>query len=275
MAGLSNGVKIMSLRYGVLCLLLFFVVSILFLKNYETWTLPIEVVPEKEGTKKSVAKIESSPSPVGQKEPTAIESYILIAEKNIFTPERNDFPIITSPGSELSKKALVRPKIILYGVTFAGDYQSASISNPGRPIQKGEREIMTLKVGDRIGEYQLAKILPDRIMLEAPEDTFEVLLYDPKMPKQRVYTKTESKPPTVTSTLPPSTPPVEAPKPTPPLVRIPAVPPRERAVETQVPRPAPPTLSPSPTPTPSPMPSPRPRSRMTPIAPPPSPPVEE
>jgi hypothetical protein len=263
MAGLSNGVKIMSLRYGVLCLLLFFVVIILFLKNYETWTRPIEVVPEKEATKKSGTKIEGSPSILGQKEPSAVEAYILIAEKNIFTPERKDFSIIRPPGAELAKKPLVRPKIILYGVTFAGDYQSASIINQGRPLQKGEREIMTLKVGDRIGEYQLAKILPDRIMMEAPEDTFEVLLYDPKMPKKRVYTKTEAKPTTTTSTLPASTPtPVEAPKPMPPreIVGRPGEPPT----------PSPPLPSPS-----SPIPSPRPRSRITPMGPSPSPPMEE
>ena len=278
MVGLSNGVRIMSLRYGVLCLLLFFIVSLLFLKNYETWTLPIEVVPEKEATKKSGTKIEGSPSIVGQKEPTTIEAYILIAEKNIFNPERKDFPIITSPVAEPPKKPLVRPKIILYGVTFAGDYQSASIANLGRPVQKGERETMTLKLGDRIGEYQLTKILPDRIMMEAPEDTFEVLLYDPKMPKKRTPIKTESKPTTITSTLPPSTPtPIEAPTPMPPraIVGRPGEPPMERAIEIQVPRPGSPTLSPSPTPPPSPMPSPRPRSRVTPISPPSSPPMEE
>jgi hypothetical protein len=263
MAGLSNGVNLMSLRYGVLCLLLFFVVLILFLKNYETWTPPIEVVPKKEATKKSGTKIEGSSSIGGQKEPTTVESYVLIAEKNIFTPERKDFPIIRPPGAELAKKPLVRPKIILYGVTFSGDYQSASIVNQGRPIQKGEREIMTLKVGDRIGEYQLAKILPDRIMMAAPEDTFEVLLYDPKMPKKRVYTKTEAKPTTITSTLPTPTPtPVEAPKPMPPkeIVGRPGEPPT----------PSPPLPSPS-----SPIPSPRPRSRITPMGRPPSPPMEE
>ncbi len=258
MVGLSNEVKIMSLRYGVLCFLLFFVVLFLFLKNYETWTRPIEFFPEKEATKKSGTKIESSPSIAGQKEPTTIESYILIAEKNIFNPERKDFPIITSPMADPSKRPLMRPKIILYGVTLAGDYQSASIANLGRPIQKGEREIMTLKLGDRIGEYQLTKILPDRIMMEAPEDTFEVLLYDPKMPKKRTPIKTESKPTTITSTLPASTPtPVEAPKP---------MPPREIVGRPE----EPPTPSPPRTLTPSPIP-PRPRSRITPMGPPPSP----
>jgi hypothetical protein len=249
----------MSLRYGVLCFLLFFIVLILFLKNYETWTLPIKVLPEKETTKKSGTKIEGSPSIGGQKEPMTAESYILIAEKNIFNPERKDFPIIASPIAEMSKKPLIRPKITLYGVTFAGDYQSASIANPGRPLQKGEREIMTLKVGDRIGEYQLAKILPDRIMMEAPEDTFEVLLYDPNMPKKRITIKTESRPTTIPSTLPASTPtPSEAPKP---------MPPREIGGR--------PGEPPTPSPPPSPIPYPRPRSRVTPIAPPSSPPMEE
>ena len=45
---------------------------------------------------------------------------------------------------------------------------------------------MNLKIGDRVGEYKLVKILPDRIALEAMEDTFEVLLSDPNKPKQRI-----------------------------------------------------------------------------------------
>jgi hypothetical protein len=263
MAGLSNGVKIMSLRYGFLCLLLFFVVLILFLKNYETWTPPIEVVPKKEATKKSGTKVEGSSSIGSQKGPTTVESYVLIAEKNIFAPERKDFRIIRPLGAELAKKPLVRPKIILYGVTFSGDYQSASIVNQGRPLQKGEREMTTLKIGDRIGEYQLAKILPDRIMMETPEDTFEVLLYDPKMPKKRVHIKTETKPTTITSPLPTSRPaPLEAPKP---------IRPRETVGRPGEPStPSPPPSSPS-----SPIPYPRPRSRIAPMGLPPSAPLEE
>jgi hypothetical protein len=78
--------------------------------------------------------------------------------------------------------------------------------------------------------------------------------------------------------LPASAPtPLETPKPTPPreIVGKPAEPPMERAIETPVPRPGPPTLSPPPTPTPSPVPYPRPRPRTTPVPPPPSPPMEE
>ena len=104
-SGLMKGTKtqrereegIMSLRYGVLSLLVLFAIFILALKNYETWTLPIEVLPEKGATKKSGTKIESPPAEVGQKEPTDIESYIFVAEKNIFSSERKEFPIIAPP----------------------------------------------------------------------------------------------------------------------------------------------------------------------------------
>ena len=191
----------MSFRHGILILLLFFFVVLLGLKNYEVWTLPIELVPVKGETKKVGAKVETPSATGGKKEPTPIESYIFVAEKNIFTPERKEFPVIAPPSVAEVKKPIVRPQVILYGVTIVGDYESASVTNPGRQPRKGERELMTLKIGDRVGDYKLAKILPDRITMEAEGDTFEVLLYDPKVPKQRAYGKTEVKPATITSTL--------------------------------------------------------------------------
>ncbi len=201
----------MSFRHGILTLLLFFFVVLLGLKNYEVWTLPIELVPVKGETKKVGAKVETPPATGGKKEQAPIESYIFVAEKNIFTPERKDFPVIAPPPVPSVQKPIVRPQVILYGVTIVGDYESASVTNPGRQARKGERELMTLKIGDRVGEYKLAKILPDRITMEAEGDTFEVLLYDPKIPKQRTYGKTEAQPATITSTLPTPAAPAGAP----------------------------------------------------------------
>jgi hypothetical protein len=258
----------MSLRYGVACLLILFGIVILSSKNYNRWMLPIKAADEKGIVKKFGTTVESSPLFVGQKEKATVGSYLLLAEKNIFHPERKDFPIL-SPG-DLSKKPVTRPQIILYGVMINGDYQSASVANPGRPMQRGEREIMTLKVGDRIGEYQLVQILPDRIMLEGPEEKFEVLLYDSKIQKKRTYVKTEVRPTTTTSSLPPQgLMSAETPKPA-PLGR-----PEERGVETQGPRPLTPTLSPPSTTTPSPLPLLQPRRRIAPIVPPSSTQVNE
>jgi hypothetical protein len=124
-----------SIRYGVLSLLVLFAILLLVFENYRTWTLPVEVLPEKRVTKKSGEKIESPLTVVGQKEPTDIQSYIFISEKNIFTPERKEFPI--PPPAAQVRPPIVRPQVILYGVTLAGDYQSASIVNPGRPLREG------------------------------------------------------------------------------------------------------------------------------------------
>ncbi len=243
----------MSLKYGVLSFLIFCAVLLLGLKNYEIWTQPIEWAPKKSMGKKSEIKpeikTEVSSTAGAQKDPSSVKSYIAIAGKNIFSPERKDFPL---PMVE-AIKPLVRPQIVLYGVTIAGNYQAASVTNPGRPVRKGERETMTLKIGDKVGEYTLAKIFSDRISLEAPGDTFEVLLYDARMPKKRTEVKTETKPAAVTSALPgpaPASPPATtqpAPpaaastaRPTPPVVATPppvATPP----APTQVPRPTLPT----------------------------------
>jgi hypothetical protein len=234
-----------SLRYGILCLLAFLTILILSFKNYEIWTLPIEVVPEKGGVKKSGVKAENNPLTEDQKEPSTMASFILIAEKNIFSPDRKEFPIVIVADSTKEKKPIVRPQIILYGVTIAGDYKSASIAYPGRVLQKGEREATTVKIGDRIGDYKLGKILSDRIALEAPEDNFEVLLYDPRIPKKRVVAKTENKPASITSTLPTSAPTTVArPQPTPSGEARSGETITERVTETRAPGP----LTPAPVP---------------------------
>jgi hypothetical protein len=205
----------MSVKYMVLSFLAFCMVLLLVFKNIEVWTQPFEAIPQREEPKRFEKKAEI-PVTQGISENTPlIQSYLAVAEKNIFSPARKDFPVQPGGGT----KPVVRPQIVLYGVTILGDYQSASLVNPGRPLRRGERELMTLKKGDQIGEYKLIKILSDRITLEAEGDSFEVLLYDPGVPKRRTDVKTEVKPATVTSTQPPSaTPAPETPKPTPPPV---------------------------------------------------------
>jgi len=213
----------MSTKYFILSFLLLFIIFLLILKNYELWTVPLEEGPEKEIVKKTEKKPEILLMAAVQKNPASLQSQLFISEKNIFNPERKEFPILGGG----TKKPIVRPQIVLYGVTLAGDYQSASVANPGMPLKKGERELMTVKVGNQVGEYKLAKILSDRITMEAEGDSFEVLLYDPRMPKRRMDVKTEAKPATITSTQPvPATRAAGTPPPTPSTASpVPASPP--------------------------------------------------
>lgn len=201
----------MSIKYGVFCIILSFLILFLGIKSYQAWTHSVEVAPDKGTMKKSEAKVNVPPATPAAQEPSTAKTYISIAEKNIFSPERKDFPI-AAPGSGALGRTMVRPQIILYGITLSQDYQSVSVVHTGRPLTKGERELMTLKIGERIGDYKLAKIFPDRITLEAEGDTFEVPLYDPRTPKRRKDVKTETKPASITTTVPtPGAPPPSAP----------------------------------------------------------------
>lgn len=260
----------MSFKYFILSLLLLFVVLMVAVKSYETWTQPIGFSPEPQETvKKPTAKAKNPPAVGTNKEPASLQSFIVISEKNIFSPQRKDFPILTVEKSI----PVTRPEVILYGVTIAGDFQAALITSPGRPLRKGEREAMTLEIGEKIGEYKLAKIQSDRITIESNEDSFEVLLYDPRKPKQRKVVKTEVKPATIISTQPAPAPPGR-PAASPATARPPAsvkkAPPAasvEKPRESQQQQVAPPT----PTPVPRPIPPLSQRGRGTPAYPPAAP----
>jgi len=198
-----------------------------------------QATSDKETIKKSGEKIETGPAEEALRQFTP-GSASSISEKNIFNPERKDFSL---PGAG-GKKQIVRPKIILYGVTIAGDYQAASVVNPGRPLYRGERETITLRIGEQIAGYKLAKVLPDRITLEVEGDSFEVFLYDAKEVKKRVDAKTDNRPTAVTN---PFVAPAEAPTPTPPTAaEKPRVAVQERvSTPAPVPSSTPPLIPPS------------------------------
>jgi len=215
----------MSLCRSISAFVVLVITVFLAFGNYEIWAQAVEPLqkPQKEERKPPDKKAATLPTTGPVKDTVPAQSPISIAEKNIFSPARKDFFI---PGG--ASKPIVRPQVILYGVTIAGDYQAASVSNPGRPLQKGERETFTIKLGEKIGDYKVTNISSDRITLEVDADRFEVLLYDSRTPKKRIEVKTETKPATITSTQPapttpvpgtaaPSTPPVSAQAPTPSL----------------------------------------------------------
>jgi hypothetical protein len=208
----------MSVKYVFFTFLLLFIVALLGVKNYKVLTQPIEVAVENELKTKQRKTSESTPITMeNQRAKNSIASSIFISEKNIFSPERKDFPILPVEQNKTNVQSKVRPQVILYGVTIGEDYQAASITQPGRPLRKGERETLTIKIGEKIGEYRLSKITPDRITLEDTNDSFEVLLYDSKIPKKRTSGQTETKPTTVMSpTLSPRIGPTEVSKPVPP-----------------------------------------------------------
>jgi hypothetical protein len=192
----------MSFNYFLMNILLGFAVLLTAVGNYEAWISPFdwsshaENAPRAKGTKYKMPTLEGA-----ETDPVSAQSFQLIAEKNIFSPERKDFPAAQAGVPEPPKPA-ARPQIILYGVAIGGEFESATISNPGRTARPGERDTRTVKVGQQIGEYKLAKILPDRIAMEYNGDTFEVFLYDPKNPRHGKPAERAAQPGMVANTQP-------------------------------------------------------------------------
>ncbi len=185
--------RFLRYRYLILNASLCFLAAVLGFENYQAWNLSAATrAAERTRSAKVHTAQQRSETHVPPPESATRNSFQDISEKNIFSPERKDFPI-APPLMEISKP-VVRPQVILYGVAIGDDYESATVSNPGRPLRRGERETVTVKVGDKIGEYKLARILPDRIALEAGGDVFDVLLYDPRHPKKRAEVHLEVKP---------------------------------------------------------------------------------
>jgi type II secretory pathway component PulC len=183
-----------SKKYLVLNILLCLVILVFAVESYETWHDPTELLTDTGiAPGKSEIKNEDPPMSASTKEPMSLQSYHLISEKNIFSPERTDFTI---PAAAVeTQKPITRPQIMLYGLAIGEGYRSATVVNPGRPLREGERgTLKTLKIGGRIGEYTLARILPDRIIMEGNGDTFEVLLDDSKNPKRHVEPRPKGKP---------------------------------------------------------------------------------
>ena len=206
----------MSLCRSISAFVVLVITVFLAFGNYEIWAQAVEPLqkPQKEERKPPDKKAATLPTTGPVKDTVPAQSPISIAEKNIFSPERKDFPA-TQPSLETPKPNL-RPRVTLYGVAIAADYQSATISNPGRDVRKEERETRTLKIGEQIGEYKLAKILPDRIAMESNGDSFEVLLYDSQNPKEKKEVRAETKLATAANPQPaPASPLVEAPDPGP------------------------------------------------------------
>ena len=191
----------MSRRFWLINLLLIFILVLLSVKVYGVWTRPNTRGVEAVASKPKPVPASSFVSVGGKKETAPAKGFQSISEKNLFSPERKEFPILASPDG---KKGSGRPNIVLYGVTLGEDYQAALITNPGRRAERGERETMSVKVGEKVGEYQVAKISADRITLENEGDSFDVLLYDASQPKKRSAPPTP--PPSATARPSPTAP---------------------------------------------------------------------
>ncbi|MDY6972849.1 MAG: hypothetical protein SV775_11020 [Thermodesulfobacteriota bacterium] len=134
-------------------------------------------------------------------------TYGVVVDSNLFSPDRVEFiPEVSEPEPEIKELKIPGKKFFLYGVIIMDSYKKALINNPFR--KPDERPNKWVKVGDTIGDLEVAGIDKDRVILSEGAEKYEVLLYSKDKPKrQATVTKKQAKP-TVVSAGPKKNPPL-------------------------------------------------------------------
>jgi hypothetical protein len=133
--------------------------------------------------------------------------YTLIAEQNLFHPERK------IPPEKKAEAPLPKPEFVLYGtlitpdlgIAYLEDKKSAPVTTPGR----GKRQT-AVKKGESLSGFILKELHNDRVVMIRGEESMIVYLNDPQVPKAREGvpdpTKTAAPPRTSATTSTPARP---------------------------------------------------------------------
>ncbi|MCX5822818.1 MAG: hypothetical protein NTY86_04745 [Deltaproteobacteria bacterium] len=124
-------------------------------------------------------------------------TYGIVAEKNLFSSNRSEFipeKPKPGPGVEPGPLKISEKMIFLYGVVLMGDNKQALISNPETEPQAGKKPARDkwVKVGDTMGQFNVADIKKDRIILAEGANTREILLYDKNKPARKIIVPEKS-----------------------------------------------------------------------------------
>ncbi len=124
------------------------------------------------GTAETV-KVPAIPAPSGAEAPQ-MQNFAVVAEKNLFHPERKIPP-------EIKEEALQKPDVILYGTLITENMRIAYLEDKKAPYStagRGQRQL-TLKKGEKVSGYTLQEIEEDRITLVKGDDRIVVRLESP------------------------------------------------------------------------------------------------
>jgi hypothetical protein len=124
------------------------------------------------GTSETV-KVPAIPAPAGADGPD-MQNFAVVAEKNLFHPERKIPP-------EIKDEVLQKPDVILYGTLITENMRIAYLEDKKAPYStagRGQRQL-TLKKGEKISGYTLQEIDEDRITLVKGDDRIVVRLESP------------------------------------------------------------------------------------------------
>ena len=127
-----------------------------------------------------------------------LQEYAVIAEKNLFHPDR----II--PPEKKAEIAVPRPEFVLYGTLIADNVSIAYMSDkkavrttPGR----GKRQV-GLKLGETLSGYTLKEVFSDRVVMVRGDDRIEIRVISPENKKDRIVETTSPTQQTIPTMMP-------------------------------------------------------------------------
>ncbi len=125
---------------------------------------------------------------------TPESAYAAVVEKNLFAPGRTgSTPGKPESGPDVKQLMVAVKRIIVSGVIMMDDYEAALVSTLKHRIDRrrsktnaGEWESEWVKVGDTIGDFQVAGIKEDRVIFTEGAKEYEIFLYDKDKPKRQI-----------------------------------------------------------------------------------------
>ncbi len=160
-------------------------------------------------------------------------AYNVVVGKNLFAPQRTEIkPEALKPEAKAPQAPKENPleekkieaflkNIVVYGVVLADDYQGALVTNvkktpapdkgssprrrPTRAVKRpptqgrGAKGVKWVQIGDELGDFEVADIMKDRIILKSGSKSYDLLVHDKDKPKTRKAVVAQAKP-TIIST---------------------------------------------------------------------------
>jgi hypothetical protein len=166
--------------------------------------------------------VEKAPSELPKVQSPSPMDYVVIADENLFHPERR------IPPEKKDEVVLPKPEFVLFGTLIMPNVSIAYLEDKKAPVTtpgRGKRQT-ALKKGESLSGFTLREVLADKVVLARGEETLTVLLNDLQSPKTREAAGITSPPAQIPGIPGSSSPSPMAGQPSrPPLLPGPGVPP--------------------------------------------------
>jgi hypothetical protein len=187
--------KLNRLLRNISLLNIILIASIILMASYVVFPLlnvKVKYIPDSSKKVSTVTEEE-----LAQSQTPSPSDYTIIAEQNLFHPERK------IPPEKKEEQPLPKPEFVLYGTLITDNVSFAYLEDKKSPRTtpgRGKRQT-ALKKGDTMSGFTLKEIDHDKVVMVKGEETLIVKVIDSSVKKDRevVSTPTLSPPPAPTS----------------------------------------------------------------------------